>query len=158
MARDSDGRFGAAADWGAYPVDDAALAYGAGVDEETSNKSAANARFPRRVSVGYRPERCRQVAARSITSSKATRRDSSSSARARRREAASVMPASSYAATRGVQKLCRRRPVTRPPVRRAKIVCRRLIAARAAMTALARLVFESSRLDADAADLVFARA
>jgi quercetin dioxygenase-like cupin family protein len=54
MARDADGRLGARPGWGAYPLDQAALRRGAGVEEETRNKSAANARFPPRVSVRYR--------------------------------------------------------------------------------------------------------
>jgi hypothetical protein len=53
MACDAEGRFGATPDWGAYPVDKAALAHGAGVAEETSDKSAANGRFPPQRSVPY---------------------------------------------------------------------------------------------------------
>jgi hypothetical protein len=50
----ADGRIAATTDWGAYPVDEAALRHDAGVEEETSDKSAANARFPERVSTRYR--------------------------------------------------------------------------------------------------------
>jgi uncharacterized cupin superfamily protein len=54
MYRTADGRIEATEDWGAYPVDAAALRQGAGVEEETSDKSAANGRFGERVSRRYR--------------------------------------------------------------------------------------------------------
>jgi hypothetical protein len=40
--------------WGGYPVDEAALRHGAGVEDETSDKSVANPTFPERVSTRYR--------------------------------------------------------------------------------------------------------
>jgi uncharacterized cupin superfamily protein len=40
--------------WGAYPVDEAALRHGAGVEEETTDPDTAYARFGPRVSVPYR--------------------------------------------------------------------------------------------------------
>ena len=54
MQRIADGRLTATVDWGAYPVDGVAVRYGAGVTEETSDKSTANATFPERVSTRYR--------------------------------------------------------------------------------------------------------
>jgi hypothetical protein len=53
MHRNADGWLTPTTDWGAYPVDDAALRHGAGVDEETSDKSVANPTFPERVSTRY---------------------------------------------------------------------------------------------------------
>ena len=50
----ADGRLAATKEWGAYTVEAAALRHGAGVEEETSDKSAANSRFPERVSTRYR--------------------------------------------------------------------------------------------------------
>jgi uncharacterized cupin superfamily protein len=41
-------------DWGAYPVDEAALRHGAGVEEETSDPQKAYARFPPREPQRYR--------------------------------------------------------------------------------------------------------
>ena len=40
-------------DWGGYPVDDAALRHGAGVEQETTDQSQAYARFPRRKPTRY---------------------------------------------------------------------------------------------------------
>ena len=54
MYRTADGRLAATKECGAYPVEAAALRHGAGVEEETSDKSAANSRFPERVSTRYR--------------------------------------------------------------------------------------------------------
>jgi uncharacterized cupin superfamily protein len=42
-------------DWGGYPVDDAALRHGAGVERETTSPKEAYARFPPR-----EPTRCRE--------------------------------------------------------------------------------------------------
>jgi len=50
MGRAADGRLTVTKDWGGYPVDEAALRHGAGVEEETSDKRAANPTFPERVS------------------------------------------------------------------------------------------------------------
>ena len=41
-------------EWGAYPVDEAALRHGAGVERETSDPAEAYARFPARESAAYR--------------------------------------------------------------------------------------------------------
>jgi uncharacterized cupin superfamily protein len=41
-------------EWGAYPVDEAALRHGAGVDEETTDPEEAYARFPDREPMPYR--------------------------------------------------------------------------------------------------------
>jgi uncharacterized cupin superfamily protein len=41
-------------DWGAYPVDEAALRHGAGVEQETTDPEEAYARFPDREPVPYR--------------------------------------------------------------------------------------------------------
>ncbi len=41
-------------DWGSYPVDEAALRHGAGVEEETTDSDAAYARFPDPVPMRYR--------------------------------------------------------------------------------------------------------
>jgi uncharacterized cupin superfamily protein len=54
MHRMPDGRLQVTKDWGGYPVDEAALRHGAGVEEETSDKSAANPSFAERVSTRYR--------------------------------------------------------------------------------------------------------
>ena len=54
MRRTDDGRLTPTANWGVYPVDEAALRHDAGVDAETSDKSAANPTFPERVSTRYR--------------------------------------------------------------------------------------------------------
>ena len=53
MYRTPDGRLSPTKDWGAYPVDEAALRHGAGLEQETSDKSAANPTFPDRVSTHY---------------------------------------------------------------------------------------------------------
>src|SRR5262249_36507528 len=42
------------ADWGAYPVDEAALRHNAGVERETTEAAEAYARFPRGRLTGYR--------------------------------------------------------------------------------------------------------
>jgi uncharacterized cupin superfamily protein len=42
------------ADWGGYPVDEAALRHGAGVDRETSDVNEAYARFPKTRPARYR--------------------------------------------------------------------------------------------------------
>ena len=44
--READGRIRAANDWGGYPVDEAALRHGAGVERETTEPREAYARFP----------------------------------------------------------------------------------------------------------------
>jgi quercetin dioxygenase-like cupin family protein len=54
MNRTADRRLVPTADWGAYPVDVTALRHCAGVEEETSDKRAANPTFPDRVSTRYR--------------------------------------------------------------------------------------------------------
>jgi uncharacterized cupin superfamily protein len=54
MHRTADGRLTSTPDWGAYPVDEAALRHRAGVEEETSDKSAANPTFAERFSTRYR--------------------------------------------------------------------------------------------------------
>ena len=41
-------------DWGGYPVDEAALRHGAGVEKETSDAEQAYARFPKRKPARYR--------------------------------------------------------------------------------------------------------
>jgi uncharacterized cupin superfamily protein len=41
-------------DWGAYPVDDAALRHDAGVEQETTDEKAAYARVPKRERTAYR--------------------------------------------------------------------------------------------------------
>jgi uncharacterized cupin superfamily protein len=41
-------------DWGGYPVDDAAIRHGAGVEEETSDAQVAYARFPKSRPAPYR--------------------------------------------------------------------------------------------------------
>ena len=41
-------------DWGAYPVDEAAIRHGAGVEQETTKPEEAYARFPARERVRYR--------------------------------------------------------------------------------------------------------
>jgi uncharacterized cupin superfamily protein len=43
-------------DWGGYPVDEAALRHGAGVEQETTLAEEAYARFPGRVPVRYRAD------------------------------------------------------------------------------------------------------
>jgi uncharacterized cupin superfamily protein len=43
-------------DWGGYPVDDAALRHGAGVEQETTEPQEAYARFTRRQPTRYRSE------------------------------------------------------------------------------------------------------
>jgi uncharacterized cupin superfamily protein len=43
-------------DWGGYPVDDAALRHGAGVEQETNEPPEAYARFTRRKPTRYRSE------------------------------------------------------------------------------------------------------
>jgi hypothetical protein len=41
-------------DWGAYTVDEAALRHGAGVEEETTDRKQAYARYPKSVRARYR--------------------------------------------------------------------------------------------------------
>ena len=41
-------------DWGGYPVDEAALRHGAGVEQETTDQYEAYSRFPRREPTAYR--------------------------------------------------------------------------------------------------------
>jgi hypothetical protein len=49
-----DGTLQWAEDWGAYPVDEVALRYGAGVEKETSDENEAYAGFPESKSSRYR--------------------------------------------------------------------------------------------------------
>ena len=53
MAVQPDGTLGAPPDWGGYPVDEAAIRHGAGVEEETADASVAYARFPDPESIRY---------------------------------------------------------------------------------------------------------
>ena len=43
------------ADWGGYPVDEAALRHGAGVEQETADPKEAYAHVPHRRLSAYRP-------------------------------------------------------------------------------------------------------
>jgi len=52
--RAPDGTLQGAEDWGAYPVDEAALRHGAGVEEETTDAEQAYARFPEPEPTRYR--------------------------------------------------------------------------------------------------------
>jgi hypothetical protein len=53
MAVQPDGTLEAPPDWGGYPVDEAAIRHGAGVEEETTDASVAYARFPDPESIRY---------------------------------------------------------------------------------------------------------
>jgi quercetin dioxygenase-like cupin family protein len=53
MAVQADGTLDATPDWGGYPVDEAAIRHGAGVEEETTDASVAYARFPDPESIRY---------------------------------------------------------------------------------------------------------
>jgi uncharacterized cupin superfamily protein len=54
VRRSADGGLEPTADWGAYPVDEAAVRHRAGVERETTDKSVANPTFPERASTRYR--------------------------------------------------------------------------------------------------------